>query len=90
MLPRSAEVVFEVEACWLALSGNLLGRKTGNFNYECIHTMPLLPALPSSDSCQGIVTLVTSPCYEESYVSSQIAESATVNLLIVFRFNMIL
>lgn len=23
MLPRSAEVVFEVEACWLALSGNL-------------------------------------------------------------------
>lgn len=23
MLPRSAEVVCEVEACWLALSGNL-------------------------------------------------------------------
>lgn len=36
MLPRSAEVVFEVEACWLALSENLLGRKTGNFNCKCI------------------------------------------------------
>lgn len=79
MLPRSAEVVFEVEACWLALSGNLLGRKTGNFNYECIHTMPLLPALPSSDSCQVIVTLVTSPCYEGSIAGSSGQRSAVLN-----------